>query len=106
MKAILIAFVIGCIAGGIDVFPMIKNEKIPRFSILAIFSQWVILGLLIPFVDWDMPPMFKGLIIGVLGMIPFMVIAFYRNRKTVFKMAISAAILGALIGISSNYLIG
>ena len=88
MKNILIALLIGIIAGAIDALPMIKNKNVPRFSIMAIFTQWVVIGLLIPFVNWEIALWLKGLIIGELGMLPFLIIAFYRSKKSIIPTII------------------
>lgn len=70
---------------------------------MAIFAQWVIIGLFIPFISWEIQPWLKGLIVGELGMLPFMIIAFYRSKKSIIPMAIMAAILGTLIAVASEY---
>lgn len=106
MKNILIALALGIIAAAIDALPMIKNKNIPRFSIMAIFAQWVVMGLLIPFVHWEIAPWLKGAIIGELGMLPFMIIAFYRSKKSILPTIIMAAILGAAIAVAASYFIG
>lgn len=105
MKNILIALAIGIIAGIIDIFPMLK-QKVPKFSIYYIFAQWVFIGLIIPFVSWEMQPWLKGLIIGVLGMAPAAIIAYHRNRKRVLSILLYAMPLGAAIGIVANKFIG
>jgi len=102
---ILIALVIGMVAGAIDILPMLK-KGIPKFSILFIFSQWVLIGLLIPFVNWDMAPWLKGMIIAELGMVPVMILTYGRNRKKIPTIIIYAAILGIGIGIAGASLIG
>ncbi len=105
MKNILIALLLGIIASCIDAIPMITNKNIPRFSIMAIFAQWVVMGLLIPFVNWEIAPWLRGLIIGELGMFPFMIIAFYRSKKSIFPTIIMAAVLGITIAVAGSYLI-
>jgi len=67
MTEILVALLIGAIAGLIDIAPMIKRP-VPRESIVATFVQWVLLGLVIPFVSWSIPAWLTGSILGLLGM--------------------------------------
>ncbi len=105
MKNILIALLLGIIAASIDALPMIKNNNIPRFSVMAIFAQWVVMGLLIPFINWEIPIWLKGIIIGELGMFPFMIIAFYRSKKSILPTIFMAAFLGAAIAVAASYLI-
>jgi hypothetical protein len=105
MTEILIALALGIVAGVIDAAPMIRPE-IPRVSVLYVFSQWVFIGLLIPFVEWDLTPWIKGILIAELGMVPVMVLTFYRNRKKVPFIMMMAAVLGAGIGIAGSVFIG
>ena len=104
MTEILIALLIGIVAGAIDIAPMFKPE-IPRFSVYHVFAQWVFIGLVIPFINWDIQPWLKGLIIAEIGMIPVMIIAFYRNKKRVPSIAFFAALLGLGIGFLGDVLI-
>jgi len=104
MNNILIALLIGAAAGVVDTLPMLR-QKVPRFSIAAIFCQWVLLGLVIPFIRWDTEPWLTGLILGELGMLPFMIQVLYRNKKAVIPMMIFAAILGIAIGVAGDYFI-
>lgn len=103
MISILIALILGVFAGAVDSLPMLRMN-VPRFSILAIFAQWVIIGVLIPFVSWEIPVWSKGLIIGELGMVPFMIIAWYRNKKSIIPTALMAAVLGTAIALGHNYI--
>lgn len=106
MYAVLIALVFGIIAGIIDILPMLKNKSIPRSSIAAMFAQWVFLGLIIPFVYWDMAPWFKGALIGFLGMIPAMIIVYERNHKALLPTALGGLLLGAAIGTANYFVMG
>ena len=105
MTDILTALIIGIAAGTIDILPMI-NQKTPRYSILYIFMQWVVIGLLIPFVDWDIQPWLKGLIIGELGMFPVIILTYSRNRRRIPSIIGFAALLGIGIGILGDIFIG
>ncbi len=97
MTEILIALLIGVIAGLIDIFPMVKRP-IPRESIIATFAQWVLLGLVIPFVSWPTPTWLTGAILGLLGMAPSMIVAHKRNPSSVIPTAVFGVALGAGIG--------
>ena len=105
MTQIIIALVIGIVAALIDTFPMLKLP-VPRFSVYAIFAQWVFIGLLIPFINWDILFWLKGLLIAELGMIPFLIIAYHRNKKSIVPIIGMAAFLGLLISFSNQYLPG
>lgn len=104
MNNYVIALLIGAAAGLIDAIPML-GRKIPVFSVAAIFCQWVLLGLVIPFIKWETEPWLTGLILGELGMLPFMIQVMYRNKKALLPMILFAGILGVAIGVAGDYFI-
>ncbi len=105
MNDILIALAIGIIAGIIDVIPMMI-KKLDKSANLSAFSHWVILGLIIPFVDWNIEPWIRGLILGELSAIPIMIIVFPKDKKALLPMIILSAILGIGVAIAGAKFIG
>jgi hypothetical protein len=104
MKDIFIALAIGALAGTIDIIPMIF-QKINKYSIVAVFCQWVFLGLVIPFVDWDIQVWAKGLILGLLGMTPIMILALFRNKKAAPSILLFGALLGMVVAVVADFFI-
>jgi len=106
MNDILIALIIGIIAGIIDVIPMVI-QKMEKSANLSAFSHWVVLGLIIPFVSWNIAPWLKGLIIAEVSAIPvlFMVVA-SKDKKAILPITIMSAILGIAVAIAGNTFIG
>lgn len=90
--------IIGCIAGLIDVIPMII-QKLDKTANWSAFVHWVALGLIIPFVHWDIEPWLKGLIIGEITTLPVMIIVMAKDKKALIPMAIFSAILGIGVGV-------
>ncbi len=80
MNEIFIALTIGIIAGIIDVIPMIIR-KMDKFANLSAFSHWVVLGLLIPFISWNIAPWLKGLIIAEITAIPILFMVAKEDKK-------------------------
>ncbi len=105
MNNILIALGIGFIAGIIDVVPMII-QKLDKYSCISAFIHWIVLGLIIPYINWDLQPWLKGLLIAELTAIPIMIIVFPRDPKSLIPMFIFSAILGAAVGVAGAKLIG
>jgi hypothetical protein len=105
MTKFFIALFIGIIAGTIDVIPMII-QKINKYACISAFVQWIILGLIIPYVSWDIQPWLKGLIIGELAAMPIMILVFEKEPKSVIPIAIFSAILGIFIGIAGARFVG
>jgi hypothetical protein len=106
MTNFLIALGIGVAAGIIDVVPMLL-QKMDKFSCLSAFFHWVVLGLIIPFVNWGhMAPWMKGLILGELAAIPIILMVFPQDRKAVLPMVIFSAVLGIAVGLAGARWIG
>ena len=101
MKTFLFALLSGIIAGGIDILPMVL-QKMDRFSILSAFIHWVILGIIIPYVNWHMYPCVKGLIIAVITAIPIILLVAREDSKAIIPMLISSVVLGIVLGFVSS----
>jgi len=105
MNDFLIAIIIGLVAGLIDVTPMIimKLEKVANISA---FVHYFVLGLIIPFVSWEITPWLKGVIISFISAIPIIIIVYPKDKKAIIPMIIFSLILGAGIGIAGAKFIG
>jgi hypothetical protein len=105
MNDFLIAIIIGIVAGLIDVTPMIimKLEKVANISA---FVHYFVLGLIIPFVSWDIAPWIKGIIISLLSALPIMIIVYPKDKKAIIPMILFSLLLGAGIGIAGAKFIG
>ncbi len=105
MNEILIAIIIGLIAGLIDVIPMIIM-KLEKTANISAFVHYFVLGLIIPFVSWDIAPWIKGVIISFLSAIPIIIIVFPKDKKAIIPIIVFSLILGAGIGIAGAEFIG
>ena len=99
MHNIFIALLIGVVAGIINVLPMVL-KKLDKYSNLSAFIHWVVLGLIIPFVDWGIAPWLKGLILGELLALPVMILLYPKDKTALLPITISSALLGMGIAIS------
>jgi hypothetical protein len=105
MNNLLIALMIGIVAGIIDVIPMMI-QKLDKYAKLSAFIHWIAMGLIIPFVDWNMEPWLKGLIIAELTLIPVMVLVFPKDKKALIPMILLSAILGIGVAMAGAIFIG
>ncbi len=105
MNDFLIAIGIGLVAGLIDVTPMIIM-KLDKVANISAFVHYFVLGLIIPFVSWGVPPWIKGIIISFLSALPVMIIVYPKDKKAITPMIVFSLILGAGIGIVGAKLIG
>jgi hypothetical protein len=104
MNNILIALAIGIVAGLIDVTPMIL-QKLDKAACWSAFVHWVVLGLIIPFVHWDIQPWLRGFILGELTAVPVMIIVSQKDKKALLPMIMFSGILGIGVAIVGSKLI-
>ncbi len=104
MNNILIALVIGIAAGTIDVLPMIF-QKLNKIAIYSAFVHWVVLGLIIPFVNWEIAAWLKGLIIGELTLLPILIIVSQNEKKAYIPMILFSGILGIGVAVAGSIFI-
>ncbi len=105
MNNIFIALIIGIIAGIIDVIPMLI-QKLDKYANLSAFTHWVVLGLIIPFVSWNIDPWLKGLIIGELSAIPVIIMVWKNDKKSFIPILLMSALLGIGVAIAGARFIG
>lgn len=91
---------IGIIAGIIDIIPMII-QKLDKFAIISAFVHWIVLGILIAYVDFPLPLWLKGLVIAELSALPILVLVWKDNPKSVIPIVMMSAILGIIVGIAT-----
>jgi hypothetical protein len=99
MKNIFIALIIGISAAIIDVVPMII-QRIDKSACISAFLQWIVLGLIIPYVSWDLQSWLKGLIIAELAALPILVLVFMKEPKSIIPIILFSAFLGIFIGLA------
>jgi hypothetical protein len=99
MKNIFIALIIGISAAIIDVVPMII-QRIDKYACISAAIQWIVLGLIIPYVSWDMQPWLKGLLIGEMAALPVLILVFAKDPKSVIPIILFSAILGTAVGLA------
>jgi len=99
MKNIFIALIIGVSAAIIDVVPMII-QRIDKSACVSAAIQWIVLGLIIPYVNWDMQAWIKGLVIGEMMALPIMILVFSKDPKSVIPIIVFSAILGTAVGMA------
>ena len=105
MHDIFIALLIGIVAGIIDIIPMII-QKMNKAANLSAFTHWVVLGLIIPFVSWDIAPWLKGLVIAELSAVPVLFMVGAGDKKAVLPIVAMSALLGVAVGAAGKYFIG
>ncbi len=97
MKNIFKALLIGLSAGAIDALPMIF-QGLPWSATFSAFVHWIVLGLIIPFVNWNIKPWLKGLFIAILSELPIIIIVAEKEPISIIPITIFSLILGVAVG--------
>jgi hypothetical protein len=97
MKKLLISILIGSLAGIVDVIPMFLQE-LDWNADLSAFIQWVVLGIVINYIDIGIIGWLRGLIIAELLSIPILLIVGTTGITPVVAIIFMTAFLGSLVG--------
>jgi hypothetical protein len=100
MSKLLISLLIGIIAGIIDVIPMLL-QKLDKHANMSAFTHWVVLGVVISYVQMPMPPYLKGIIVAVLTSLPVLILVSKDDKKSIVPILVMSVILGAGVGFAT-----
>jgi len=96
-KKKLIGIAFGTIAGILDVVPMII-QKLSWDANISAFSMWVIVGLIISSIDFKIPPIFKGVLVSFLILLPTAVLVAWKEPFALLPISIMTLFLGGGLG--------
>ena len=104
MRNILFTLLIGCIAGIIDILPMIKM-KLDKFAISSAFIFYFIM----PAIIYNLKILenlwwLKGGLITFVLSIPIIIIISKEDKKSIIPITGMAIILGTCIGVTGHFL--
>ncbi len=97
-QKILASFIIGFIAGLIDITPGIIRGVDIHIT-LAGFSFWAMMGPTIAFVTLPLSGWLKGLVVASLLAIPGVILMSSIDRDTVIPMITVTIVLGSIVGL-------
>ncbi|HDL17491.1 MAG TPA: hypothetical protein ENH29_00385 [Bacteroidetes bacterium] len=100
MDKLIISIIIGGIAGVIDVIPMLL-QKLDKYANISAFIHWIVLGIIISYVQMPLAPWLQGLVIAELSALPIVTIVAKEDTKSIIPILVMSAILGILVGIST-----
>ena len=103
MRKVGLNLLLGVIAGIIDVTPMLL-QNLPWHYNLSAFVFWLVMGVLIPSVQWSMAAWLKGLLVAELAALPMMILVIKDDPASVIAMVGFSAMLGALVGFAGHKL--
>ncbi|HAL64930.1 MAG TPA: hypothetical protein DCP10_05105 [Bacteroidales bacterium] len=97
MKKTQLGFLLGAIAGIIDVIPMLL-QKLTWDANLSAFSLWIISGFLIATTNLKIKGVVKGIIIPFLVLLPSAIIIGWQEPFSLIPIIIMTLILGSVLG--------
>jgi len=100
MSKLIISIGIGVAAGIIDVIPMLI-QKIDKHACISAFIHWVVMGIIISYIQISFSPWLKGLIIAELSAIPVIIIVAKEDKKAIIPILAMSAILGVMVGMAT-----
>jgi len=96
-KKIIVGILLGAIAGGIDMTPMVVQGLTWDANISAI-SMWIIAGFFISTSTLKINPFVKGILLSFLCLIPCAIIISWEEPKSILPIALMTLVLGSLLG--------
>jgi hypothetical protein len=100
MSRLIPSILIGSIAGAIDVVPMIA-QKLSKHACISAFVHWVVLGVLISYIQVPMSPWLKGVTVAVLSCLPIAILVSEKDPKSIVPILTMSVILGAAVGFAT-----
>ena len=92
---------IGAIAGGLDLIPMIL-QKLSLDANLSAFSMWLMIGFLLAWVKLPLPPVLKGILVSFSVLIPSAILIGFKDPIGLLPIALMTIVLGSLSGLASD----
>jgi len=101
MKRFTRAVGLGVFAGVIDVLPMLIMAP-NGWAITSAFAHWVVLGVLIAYLQTGLKPWLNGLSVGLASAVPVALMVWPIDPKALGPIIVMSAILGAGLGFASG----
>ncbi len=97
MSKLLIALLIGAAAGALDTVPMLLR-KAPWHEVAVPFVHWLMLGVLIAYVQMPVHPALKGSIVAAMTTLPILISYSQTKPGAVLPILGIGIVLGAAVG--------
>jgi hypothetical protein len=97
MSKLIAALLIGAGAGALDVFPMLLR-KAPWQEVAVPFVHWLMLGVLIAYVQMPLHPALKGSVVAVMTTVPILISYSQTKPGAVLPILGMSVLLGAAVG--------
>lgn len=102
MGMLFVGFGVGSIAAAVEV-ALVRTYQKSKVILSAIGLHWIGVGGLMPFIDFGTPVWVKGLLVGVISTIPFVVLEIPKSRNAVIHTSVFAPVWGVLIAYGCSF---
>jgi len=99
---LLAGFAIGLIVGVLEI-SMVRNYQKNKMVLGAIVIHWIGIGGIMPFLDLGAPMWVKGILVGVILTLPFIVLEIGKSRNAVIHTSVFAPFWGLVIAYGCSY---
>jgi hypothetical protein len=103
MKRFTKALVLGIAAGIVDVLPMVVMKS-NFWAMASAFTHWVIIGVLVVYLQVKLRPWQKGLLVGSVSAIPVLFMVYPVEPTALAPITMMSVILGTAVGYVSGKL--
>ncbi|MDH5229941.1 MAG: hypothetical protein OEZ58_07470 [Gammaproteobacteria bacterium] len=93
---IIIGTGLGIIAAIIEI-SLVRTYQKNSIILSAIASHWIAIGTLMPFIQMNVSVWLKGIVVGVVLTLPFIIYDIQQSRNAVIHTAVFAPIWGVFI---------
>lgn len=100
MTRLFTGLALGLVAGIIDATPMILM-KMNKFDCLSAFAHWLVLGILLVYMNMPLPGWLQGLVLGLLAALPVVMGLLKTDPKSIPVVLVFSLILGTLLGMAT-----
>ena len=103
MEKLLFGFGVGLVAAAIEVL-LVRTYQKNTIILAAIGCHWVSVGLLMPYIKMDVSTWLKGMVVGVLLTVPFIILDVQKSKNAVIHTMVFAPFWGNFIAYGVRYL--
>jgi len=101
MKRLIIAILIGILAGIVDVVPMVI-QGIDKHANASAFVHWALMGPVIAYIQIPLSSWLKGIIVSEALALPVAILVMPRDPKSIIPIMAMSAVLGAIVGAATG----
>jgi hypothetical protein len=97
LNRLVLSLVLGAAAGVVDVLPMIRLGT-SRHAMASAFVHWLVLGVVITYIQLGLPGWLKGLVVALLAAAPVAILVAETDPAALVPIGVMSSVLGIAVG--------